>query len=209
MKKILLIGFAAVICAIACIMAELNLNAEACTYSITIDPSFPLNFGLQPVLTTSAEQPVQVTNSSSCTADLTGVTIEIQGTYAKYFKIVSDDCSDTLAQGATCTAQVVFSPKAVDIFDTGTTFTATGTYAVGSTVSTNLDLFGTGTAPEPGTVAVLSQLGSKDNSDGCNATASTGAAGKTSAGPAALGFIALMGLVLGTAAVRRRMRKRA
>jgi hypothetical protein len=209
MKKIFMIGLVTVICAIVCIAVEQKVNAVVCAgYSITIDPSGPLDFGSQPVLTTSVEQPVLVTNSSSCTADLTDFTIEIQGTYAKDFKIVSDDCGDTLAWNASCTANVVFSPKAIGVFDTGTTFTATGAYAVGSTVSTNLELAGTGTEPEPGTVAMLTQLGSKDNSDGCNATASTGVAGKRSSGPAALGLVALMGLVLGAVTVRRRMRKR-
>ncbi len=203
MKKLLAFAFTAVICMIACFILKTDSSAAPCSNSIEITPAL-YNFGPQPMLSSSAPQPFVITNTSSCPGDLTGLFVGKTGSHSKHFKIVSNDCGTTLAPGATCTVAVAFSPKAIGVFSDAGLWVAAATPAIDDTA----ELSGEGTEAEPGTVLMLTQLGSKGDSDGCNASASTGVAGRTSSGPAALGLIALMGLVLGAVTIRRRMRKR-
>jgi Abnormal spindle-like microcephaly-assoc'd, ASPM-SPD-2-Hydin len=64
-----------------------------------------LTFPSQQVLTTSAAQPVTITNSGASSMDI--VSIIASGDFTQ-----TNDCGATLAGGATCTSMVSFSPSA-------------------------------------------------------------------------------------------------
>lgn len=207
MKKIFLIGFAAIFAVSASLMiAETAAVTPGCIYSITAAPD-TINFGPQTVGTNSGAQAITITNTSDNefgTCSPLTISLSIIDVQASQFEIESEDCVD-LALGATCTANILFSPDE----EGGILATFKVTTSGSASVSDTTGLSGTGTAPASSgaTALLLSALGG-DDSDGCNASASTGVTGRRSSGPAAMGLVALMGLVLGTAAVRRRMKKR-
>ncbi|MBN2158169.1 MAG: choice-of-anchor D domain-containing protein [Spirochaetes bacterium] len=205
MKKLLIVSIASIVCAIVCVTVKTDLNAVACSLYASFSPT-TYDFGSVPVGDTSGETTVTITigDNGACGGGetWTGFNLSLTGANADQFDLISDTCPSTVSSGSTCTATLAFSP------------TASGNYTDAAlqvdSSSDSMDLSGTGTeaGAESGSSAILLSLLNNDDSDGCNATASTGAAGRRGFGPAALGLVALMGLVLGTAAVRRRMRKR-
>jgi hypothetical protein len=69
-------------------------------------------FGNVTVNTTSGATAVTLSNSASAGATLTGISVAITGTNASQFA-QTNNCSSTLAPGASCTINVTFSPTAV------------------------------------------------------------------------------------------------
>jgi hypothetical protein len=201
MKKIVVICL--LLAAVAVVGTQIPAHSGVpCTYSVSITPAAPVDFGSVLVNKKSEPQTFIVTNTSTCTPAITYF-VGTQGDSGCQFDYDLTTCiGGTLAQGASCNAVLRFEPEEEKSYSG--TFEVTVTAP--ETLSSSTVLTGTGTANNSLTALLLSQLG-KDDSDGCNATASTGAAGGKSSGPAGLGLIALMGLVLGTATVRRRMRK--
>ena len=208
-KKILIIGLSGIVAISAMLAISTKLVASIpCEYSITANPA-SLDFGNQAAGTDTGSRTVTIRNSSILWAgpcnELT-VGVSLAGPGAGQFVIDSENCT-TLALGAECTANIVFSPDAEGAFTGSFEVSGTGPAAV----SDSTILTGNGTpfgSIDEATTLLLSMLKTSDGSDGCNANASTGAAGTRSSGPAAMGLIALMGLVLGAVTVRRRMRKR-
>lgn len=70
--------------------------------AMTLAPA-SLTFSNQPLNTTSASQAVTLTNSGS--ASVTGIAISTTGSFAQ-----TNNCSGTLAAGASCTINVTFTP---------------------------------------------------------------------------------------------------
>lgn len=172
--------------------------AEPCFTTLTMTPA-TLNFAPREVGTTSAPQTVTLTNTGGCT--IYDLATAFGGPGADDYLGNSDTCDATLAPDESCTVDIQFNPQAVR--DYTATFEISSS-SISSPVITALTV----NADNTGTIALLLSLANGDDESGCNADASTGVAGKKSFGSAALGLVALMGLVLGTAAVRRRMRKR-
>jgi len=76
-------------------------------------------------------------------------------------------------------------------------FNATLNVIVNTTTYDTVALTGTGPAANDS---------DSDDSSGCDANASTGVTGKKAFSPAAIGLFAMLSLVMGAAAIRRRMR---
>jgi len=167
--------------------------------AINISPKGTVDFGSVPVNSQSDDKKFTITNRTDLTAPAGAVTI-LSISVGSGFVIKSTTCGTSLANpGDSCAVNVVFVPSAESNYsDNFTVETDRGTCS--ETIT------GTGT-PSIGAALLLSML-NKDDSDGCAANASTGGTGKKFFGPSALGLIALMGLVLGTAKVRRRMKRK-
>lgn len=99
--------------------------------AITFSPS-SLTFGNQIVGTTSAAQPLTLTNNG--TAALTITKVAIAGSFTE-----TDDCVTTLDPGKSCTLNVTFAPTGTVTTSSSSTASNTGTVSVTSNVS--------GTAP--------------------------------------------------------------
>jgi hypothetical protein len=202
MKKFFIIGCVVITTLFALILVSIKINAS-CGSAITITPA-SYDMGSVPVSRHSSVYLVNVTNNNC--GPLTNLTLTLMGANPDQFVLDPYGCGSTLYTNATCQARVSFAPDAEGSFTANFNADSDQTALTDGT-----DLSGIGTpAPaisDSAAALLISTLNGGD-SDGCNATASTGAAGKTSSGPAALGLIALMGLVLGTVTVRRRMRKR-
>lgn len=188
---------------------QIPVHPAPCSYGITFSLE-SLNFGSQVVGTTSSSQLVQVMNTSdlTCTTQLSGMTLSMSGAHASQFDIDQGTCGSTLAHGAVCNAYITFSPDSAGDFTDGAIFTVSVTAP--NSISDTMTLSGIGTTIEEQNLsaALLALINNKDDSSGCDATASTGAAGGKSFGPAALGLVVIMGLVLGAVAIRRGTRKR-
>ncbi|MBP7736551.1 MAG: choice-of-anchor D domain-containing protein [Spirochaetes bacterium] len=173
--------------------------------AIDISPDGTVDFGSVPVNSKSDGQTFTITNKTNVAGSPGAVTI-LSISVGSGFVIKSTTCGTSLANpGDSCTADVVFAPSAESNYsESFTVQTDRGTWFATIT--------GTGTTPESNTgntgAALLLSALSKDDSDGCAANAATGGTGKKFFGPSALGLIALMGLVLGTAKVRRRMKRK-
>jgi hypothetical protein len=148
----------------------------------------------------SATTTLTITNTSGC-ATLNNASVSLTGESGE-FNIESNTCTGTLASGATCQVGLSFSPSSAGAHSASLTLTGTE-----ATFTDQVALSGTGITSGDNTALLIAAAASRDNSSGCDATASTGVAGGKSFGPAALGFIAIMGLVLGVAAIRRRTKK--
>jgi hypothetical protein len=97
--------------------------------------SSTLAFGNQTVGTTSTTQSVQLTNTGNTALGISSVATT--GNFA-----VTHNCGSSLAQGASCTANVTFTP--------GTASALTGNLSFATTVgSESVSLTGTGVAPAP------------------------------------------------------------
>ncbi|MBN2158168.1 MAG: choice-of-anchor D domain-containing protein [Spirochaetes bacterium] len=199
MKKLsllFLIVLAAVICSIALIPGYVYTSPPC---GITFAPT-EYDFG-NVTLGSSDTTSFTITKDMWCSTST--ITLSIDGADAGNFSIDSHTCTGDIDPSGSCTANIVFSPDSERAFAASLFADCTD---IMSPVSANLA--GTGVTGGSDTLALLMLSQNQDDSSGCDATAATGAAGKRSLGPAALGLVALMGLVLGTAAVRRRMRKR-
>ena len=132
-----------------------------------------LTFSSQAVDTTSAAQPVTVTNSGSATLGFTGFTLS--GTNSSDFTISSNTCSSTLGESGTCTLSVTFTPQASG--------TRTGTVNITDNASNSpqtVTLTGTAVVPTvsvlPSTLAFTSQfLGIQSSSQAVTLTNNTSA----------------------------------
>jgi hypothetical protein len=148
---------------------------------------------------TSTTKIVTITNTSGV-CHISGISFTFTGVDFDKFNFESNNCTATIDPGTSCEVGISFTPPAAGSFSAALHVEADNLDPADMVVLTGTD----GSAA----TALLATLTSKDDSDGCNATASTGAVGKKAAGPAALGLVAMMGLVLGIVAVRRRTRKR-
>jgi hypothetical protein len=72
----------------------------------SLAPVSPLNFGTEPVGQTTAAQTVALTNNGGVTLAISSVSV------AGDFAIVANACGSSVAPGAACTMQIVFSPSA-------------------------------------------------------------------------------------------------
>lgn len=167
---------------------------------ILISPNGTVDFGSVPINFKSGKQTFTITNNTDAPGSaVTILSISVGSGFEIKSTTTCDSGTGLANPGDSCTVDVVFAPSAESY------------YSEIFTVETNLGTWsriitGTGTSPI-GSAILLSELG-KDDSDGCAANASTGGTGKKFFGPSALGLIALMGLVLGTAKVRRRMKRK-
>ena len=69
-----------------------------------------VNFGTQPVNTTSQPKYISFTNKGSGTVNFTGAGISITGTYAGDF-VETNNCGNSVASGANCKIKVTFTPS--------------------------------------------------------------------------------------------------
>ncbi len=123
---------------------QLSLNGRGMSTAIGI-PTVgvtPLNFGTVTKGSTSATQPVTISNSGSGTLNITSAVIS--GADAAEFS-VSSNCSSTLAAGSHCTVSVTFHPSTNGMKTT--TLTITDADAIALTPQTQtIALTGTGVA---------------------------------------------------------------
>jgi probable HAF family extracellular repeat protein len=98
--------------------------------TLSVTPA-PLAFGNQPVGTVSAAQSVAVTNKTTSSIPIASITP------AGDFAIANNNCTATLAPGASCTVGVTFAPTAVD--------SRTGTLSITADTVYDVSLSGTGT----------------------------------------------------------------
>lgn len=210
MKKLIVMSIATIICAITCVVAGTRLHAIPCSINVTLSGD-SYDFGSVDVGAAPANYDVTVTNAGTCS--IMDIDLTLTGTDPSQFQ-VTHNCPAIFPASGTCQGTISFTPAAagsfsailsvVEALSTYDTMTLTGTGTTPATDDGDLPdeiIFG-------GNAALLIPFLDKDDSDGCSATASTGGAGRSSSGATLLGLAALMGLVLGTAAVRRRMRKR-
>jgi len=198
MKKLFIVCIATIVCVTVCIAVKNDLNAVGCTWYVSISDEI-YDFGSWDVGTTATGKTftVSITNNGMCSSE-SGFSVSLTGDDADQYAINSNTCPSTIPDyGTSCSATVTFSPTAIG------TLNDAEFQAGFESLYDKVALTGTGTE-------VISDSGSGNNdSDGCNATASTGVGyGKTSFTPSALGLIAFMGLVLGAATVRRRIRRK-
>jgi hypothetical protein len=73
--------------------------------------STALNFGQQPAGVASAPQTITVSNSGG--APMGNVGFQINGASSSAFTVASNTCTATLAAGASCSAQIVFTPNSI------------------------------------------------------------------------------------------------
>lgn len=178
--------------------------STACSYDVTPSPA-SIPFADTTVGDSSASTTVTITNTSDCSYSLTSLSITLSGDSGE-FSIGTNTCTGTLLNAESCQVDITFEPTAAASRSASLVLT-TGEVTFSNLVA----LSGTGiaaSAPSADSTALLgvAAMQSQDDSDGCNAIASTGAAGKKGIGPAALGLVAMLGLVMATAAVRRRKR---
>jgi rhodanese-related sulfurtransferase len=119
-----------------------------------------LTFGSQNLGTTSAPQPVTLTNTGGSVLILSGMVGGgfVGGGFPFINSDVSLKCASNIAAGSSCTFNVTFSPM-VDGPVTGTwTFVDNSGGVLGSTQSVSLTGTGTGTAPPPPSPSPLAEL---------------------------------------------------
>jgi hypothetical protein len=154
-----------------------------------------LNFGPQPVNTTSAAKTVTVTNAGSQAVAVT--TLAISGTNASEFA-QSNTCGNSIAANSTCTISVTFTPVAagsrvaslkvnsatVSLTGTGVVPTATltpgslifGTQAINTTgTAQQLRFTNTGTSPLTFTITLGGTNPTDFTQNGCGTTLAAGA----------------------------------
>jgi hypothetical protein len=90
----------------------LSATAVAASYADTVTPAGPLTFATTLRGTTSAGQAITVTNSGNAPLTLAAAPITLTGTNANQFTVNATTCTANkiLAVGATCVANVVFTP---------------------------------------------------------------------------------------------------
>jgi hypothetical protein len=100
----------------------------------------PLAFGNVPTGSTSAAQTLSLQNYGGATS--TGITVVVTSPFARPTGTAGGTCGTTLAAGATCTINIVFSPT-TSVASTGTATITANVAVAGSPVS----LTGTGITP--------------------------------------------------------------
>jgi hypothetical protein len=180
------------------INVPVSVNSIPCSIGLSAVPA-TVDFGLLNFGATSTYQYVTFTNSGTCSETLISIN-ETGDTFNVFSQDSGCTVSSTLNTGQSCTVGFQFTPN-----DGATDFTSRFSFTFSTSGIINIDLSGSG--GNDNSAAIISLFYNKDDSSGCDATASTGVAGGKSFGPAALGFIAIMGLVLGVAAIRRRTKK--
>jgi len=188
MKKNLVLALAVVAAAFVCLPG--SVHAAPCPYEIEAS-TVTVDFGA--VNLASTETDIVTINNNTDTGGYcdAGITFTITGDDSDNFSYAADASCTTVAEGSSCTVEVSFTP------DIDGEFNATLNVIVSTTTRDTVALTGTG---------YVSNDSDSDDSSGCDANASTGVAGKKAFGPAAIGLFAMLGLVMGTAAIRRRMR---
>jgi hypothetical protein len=171
--------------------------SSVCGYEITPSTS-TIGFTNTLVGNKSDTTILTITNTSDCNFSLTNLVVSLSGESGE-FNIETNTCSGTLVFNANCQVGISFEPSTTGSHSASFTLTTTE-----ATFAGQVTLSGTGTD----NTALIIAAASRDDSSGCDATASTGAAGGKSFGPAALGFVAIMCLVLGAVSIRRSTRKR-
>lgn len=206
MKKSFIAGFIVVTCAIACVLIKIDLNASACFNNVDITPAVDdYNFGSVAV-GGSKSLSLTLVNNGDC--NISNFALSLSGDDSDQYSIINNTCPATFNVDTTCTATLVFTPTAPEYFDKAQ---VTAKDTVTPVNYDTINLFGTGITAEEAALRTAASLilGQSDSgSDGCNATASTGIAGKNSSTASALGLAALLGMVMGTVALRRRRRKK-
>ena len=91
---------------------NVGLSGTGTAPTVTFNPT-SVPFASQQVGTTSAAQPVKLTNSG--TAPLTITSVALDGANAGDFVLDPGTCTGTLALGADCTMQVQFKPTATGL----------------------------------------------------------------------------------------------
>ncbi len=100
----------------------------------------PLNFGSVVGTTTSAAQTLTLQNDGG--VSMTGITVAVTAPFARPAGLAGGTCGTTLAAGATCTINIVFSPP---LAATATPYTGTATVTGSVTVNGSpVSLSGTG-----------------------------------------------------------------
>jgi hypothetical protein len=94
-----------------------SLTGTGTGAAVTFSPPSPYNFGSQTVGTSSSPATITVTNSGNATLTVTNFTATNSSNFTQ-----TNNCSNTLAAGASCTFNVTFTPTAVGLQ------TATGTF---------------------------------------------------------------------------------
>jgi N-acetylneuraminic acid mutarotase len=87
---------------------SINGTAATTAPAVSLIPAGPLSFSAN-AGATSAAQTVTITNSGTASLSLTG--ISITGANASTFS-ETNNCGSTLAEGATCSVSIIFSPSA-------------------------------------------------------------------------------------------------
>ncbi len=199
MKKYLfLIG---VIVLSVLVFNPIPINSTVCAYRTSADMP-TVNFADTIVGNKSGTTTVTITNTCDCGLALNNLVVSLSGESGE-FNIETNTCTGMLANTSSCQVGISFEPSTTGSHSASLTLTTTE-----ATFTNRSALSGTGIVASDNTALLVAAAASRDDSSGCDATASTGAAGGKSFGPAALGFISIMGLVLGIAAVRRGTRKR-
>ena len=126
--------------------ANASLFGTSISNAYTITPT-QLAFGDQPLGTASAPKPVTITNTSAGTLDIGAINVPTS------FLLVGDLCANkTLAIGASCTFNVVFSPTGTTTGPVSTTLTIA--VPNGTTTPAQVSLTGNVTAAPQGAVTV-------------------------------------------------------
>jgi hypothetical protein len=195
MKKYL---FLLVLTAFAAFMIlPLSIYAS-CGYTLSFDNTI-IDYLDTIIGNKSATTTLKITNTGCGTYN--NLSISLTGESGEFI-IESNTCTGSLSSAASCQVVLSFMPSTAGNHSALLTLTTNE-----ATFTNKVSLSGTGIAVD-NTALLVAAAASRDKSSGCNATASTGAAGGKSFGPAALGLVAVMGLLLGAVAIRRGTRKR-
>jgi hypothetical protein len=119
-----------------------------------------LTFGSQNLGTTSAPQPVTLTNTGGSVLILSGMVGggSVGGGFPFINSDVSLKCASNIAAGGSCTFNVTFSPMVDGPVTETLTFVDNSGGVLGSTQSVSLTGTGTGTAPPPPSPSPLAEL---------------------------------------------------
>lgn len=114
MKKCFLIVLM-VLCAVVALVPLSVYAAPSCLYSLSISPN-PIAFSAQDPGTPSGPLAVTIRNNSTeyslgACSSVTGITVGESGDMLDVFSIDSENC-DSLSRGASCTANMIFTPAA-------------------------------------------------------------------------------------------------
>lgn len=118
--------------------------------TLSVVPS-SLDFGVQPVGSTSVPKTVTLTNNTSDPIPFAGSALTISGANAADFASPSNTCGASITAGASCTVSVTFTPSvaAAESATLVITVTITGG-GLSSSQSFSVSLTGTGSAAAPG-----------------------------------------------------------
>lgn len=186
MKKYFVMALVVALAAFMC--APGAVYTAPCTYDVaaTVDT---VDFSAVDLASTGTEV-VTISNNDNDGYCAAAITFTITGDDADNFSYEAAPSCTSVADFASCTVDVSFTP------DVDGEFNAALNVIVGSTTYDTVTLAGTAAATSS----------SDGDTSGCDASASTGVAGTKAFGPAAMGLFAMLGLVMGTVAIRRRMR---